>query len=161
MAVYNRKTGEQKHVGMVLHVRGTFFMDTSMDEVLIWNPDNKSTFTIRLCGDEWFAEKDASAEIIEAYYSMIRNLQEECDKENAESILKSVRVGATIKVVRGRLVKKGTISKVKSIYQGPGYTTIYLEDGSKTYSNNVLVEYRGEFIEPLVPVNRTFFFQAV
>jgi hypothetical protein len=160
MAIVNKKLNTAKHVGMILHVRGTFRMDTSMDEVLIWNPETKSSFVEYIMGDSW-AEVDASDEIKAEYRQSIVNRQKECDFLNAESVLKSIRIGATVLVVRGRKVPKGKISVIQKIEDFGYGKVVFLDDGTYTYDRNVQVLYKNEFIEPELPMNYHFFFQAV
>lgn len=160
MAIVNRKTNETSHIGAVLHVRGTFRMDMSMDEVFIWHPKTKTVSIEYICGDTW-AEVDASPETRQAYYDSIRDMQKEYDRINLERKAKSIQVGSIIKVVRGRKVPKGTIAEVLRIESTTNYTMIFLSNGLVTYDKNVSIRYNGEFIEPLIYIEKTFYFQAI
>ena len=160
MAIINTETNITSHSGMVLHVRGTFRMDTSMDEVLIWDPIREIAFTEYIMGNTW-AEVDASDEIKAQYRQSIVDRQKECDFLNAESVLRSIRVGATVLVVRGRKVPKGKISVIQKIEDFGYGKVVFLDDGTYTYDRNVQVLYKDEFIEPELPMNYHFFFQAV
>lgn len=160
MAITNKRLGTVEHVGMVLKVRGTFRQDTSMDEVLVWHPETGRTSYVYLCGDT-FAEVDASDEIKQAYRDSVRNYALELIALNDENRLKSVQVGSVIRVVGGRKTPKGTIAKVVAKRVEPHYTMLILDNGMATYESNVLVQYNGEFIEPIVYVQRTFYFDAV
>lgn len=160
MSVFNKRLGTNEHVGMVLHIRGTFRMDTSMDEVLIWNPLTKSSFVEYISGDT-FAEVDASEEVKLAYRQSIIDHQKHLDSLNAENLLKSIRVGSEVLVVRGRKVPKGKSGVVSKIYDNGTYKTLVLDDGTRVYDNNVQVKFGDDFIEPEIYIERTFFFQAI
>lgn len=160
MAIVNKTLNTEEYVGMVLRVRGTFRMDVSMDEVLIWDPIHKVAFVEYIMGDTW-ANVDASEEVKAEYYQSIVDRQNELDQLNNESLLKSIRVGAEIKVVRGRKVPKGLIGIVKLIHNGNFGESILLEDGTWVSSKNVQVNYKGQFVEPETYIERKFFFQAI
>lgn len=148
MAIVNNKTGETRAVGLVLHVRGTFRLDTSMDEVMVWNRDTKNYSVEYLCGD-WFATVDANDEVLNEYRQSIQDQIKRNDELDAIEALKCLRVGATVKVIKGRKIKIGTIAKVLRIIQGDHYEMVFLDNGLVTYSNNLDIEFNGEFIAPL------------
>lgn len=160
MAITNTKTGEIRAIGCVLYVRGTFRCDTSMDEVLIWHPDTKTVSTEYIMGDTW-AKVDASQETKDAYYKMVQDHAAHLETVNAERKLKSLREGCRVKVVKGRKVPIGTIARVSRIIETSAYTMLILDNGLKTYDQNVLVEYQGEYIEPMIYIESSFFFQAI
>lgn len=160
MAIVNKKTGETTYIGMVLYVRGTFRMDTSMDEVLIWNAETKTVSIKYIMGDTW-ATVDASPETKQAYYDSIRDRQAEIELENIDAKKQSLQVGSTVKVVRGRNVPLNTIAKITRLVEAPRFTMIHLDNGLKTYSQNVVIDYNGQWVEPLIYIERTSYFQAI
>ncbi len=160
MALTNKRLGLTEHVGMILHVRGTFTMDTSMDEVLIWNPETKSPFTQLISGDT-FAEVDASDELKLEYRQFVMNHQLKIDELNRVSKLRTIKAGSVVKVVRGRKVAKGTVFTVKKVVESSYGNLVFLDDSTFTYESNLEIEFEGKFIEPEYFVERKFYFQAV
>lgn len=160
MSIYNRSTKEETHKGMVLHVRGTFKMDMSMDEVLIWDPSTKSCFTKTICGD-WYAEVDASDEVKAQYYKLIQDTAEHYKKLNAEARLKDFHVGCEIKVVRGRKVPLNTVAKVTSISKTQFGDKLNLNTGISVWAKNCHILVDGSFTEAICYYQRDFYFQAI
>ncbi len=158
MSMFNTKTGEEKSKGLILHVRGTFRMDMSMDEVLIWDPETNACSIEYLCGD-WYAEVDASEKTIKNYYSSIRSRQLVLDDINTKAKKLELKVGSKIKVIRGKNIEKDYIGHITKVFND-NYNTIFV-DGKRTYARNVQIEVNGLFKDPQTYVKQVLYFQAI
>jgi len=141
MAIYNRKTKERKYIGDVISDRGTFRMDTSMDEVVIWNWDKMCTETIYLCGYDEYIERGykMSEETKKAYYAYQEMWEAKRAMMHKREMERALKKGEMVKVVRGRKVPLNTIGEVFFIKEGISITTITIgiidEDGNKHYTS--------------------------
>lgn len=114
MAIYNTKTGERKLEGCVISERGTFRMDTSMDEIKYWNREKGHPDVMYLSQGDWHVERgsDLSSEIQDFLWKYEADLRIKAEARALEREARTLKIGSTVRVVRGRKVPKGTQGKV-------------------------------------------------
>lgn len=147
MGIRNSKTGEVTHQGLVLSIRDVNILDMYADEVLAWDPVNQKTTAHTIMGDH-YATVDATPEVKDQYNAFLLKKNEEYLARVAELKLKTLKVGATVKVVRGRKVPKGTVAVIRDIRTSANYTMIVLDNGQATYKQNVEILVGDVFVEP-------------
>jgi len=153
MAIFNRVTGERTYIGLIISERGTFRLDTSMDEVVVWNVQKQHAETIYLGqGDEHVERgQDLSPENLEQYNQYTRRQHDLRMLANADRLVRTLAIGSTIRVVHGRNVPTNTIGVVNRILKASKFIQLVFVDKEgvefKTYARNIEMQVNGEFTD--------------
>jgi len=153
MAIKNRVTGEKTYMGMIISERGTFRMDTLMDEVVVWNGEKQCPETIYLgqCDEHVERGQDLSPENLEQYSQWEKKQYQKLLLKAADKLARTLVVGSTVKVVHGRNVPINTVGVVVSIFKASNFTQLRIVTAGgieyKTYTRNVDMLVNGEFTD--------------
>lgn len=120
MAIYNTKTKERKWEGCVISERGTFRMDTSMDEIKVWDKEKQAPYVFYLAQCDWYVERgsDLTDENRKEYNAYLEKRKQYILKVEQERFKKSLKKGDEVKVIKGRKVPIGTVGIVFFITDG-------------------------------------------